>query len=174
MPDLLKVVKQKSGRVILFIPNYFDYVRVRRYINQEDSFDIPYVGINEYSSRQEISRARTAFFNKEVSLMVYTERLHFYKRYAGAGETNKKCSRLRIRGANTVIFYAPPYHAHYYREMLDSLAEDVDNETNVLGATGLVCYCRYDYLAMERILGSKRVDRYLGDGSEQVMMIAGE
>lgn len=59
-----------------------------------------------------------------------------------------------------VIFYAPPDHAEFYTELLSFpflddgvVAEDV---------TTMVIYSKYDYMRLERIVGSKNVRELVG------------
>ncbi len=60
------------------MPSYFDFVRVTDFLREKD--DVEYAAISEYSSNQEISRARTSFFKGKKAFLVVTERFHFYRR----------------------------------------------------------------------------------------------
>ena len=59
-----------------------------------------------------------------------------------------------------IIFYAPPDHAEFYTEFLSfpfldegAVAEDV---------TTKMVYSKYDYMRLERIVGSKNVRDLVG------------
>lgn len=77
-------------------------------------------------------------------------------------------SRYRLRGAKTVVFYAPPSHATYYPEVLSfpfappsqaagsgavqqHVLEDADVDASELSAH--VLFSRFDVMKMERIVG---------------------
>lgn len=64
-------------RLILVIPSYFDFVRVRNYLKEHSYV---FSQISEYTSGPDISRARKSFFDGEINLLVITERVHFFKR----------------------------------------------------------------------------------------------
>jgi U3 small nucleolar RNA-associated protein 25 len=60
------------------VPSYFDFVRVTNHLRDMENLD--FAAISEYSSNQEISRARTSFFKGKKAFLVITERFHFYRR----------------------------------------------------------------------------------------------
>jgi U3 small nucleolar RNA-associated protein 25 len=62
--------------------------------------------LSRYSTASEISAARSSFFNRHVSYLLVTERMHFYHRY-------------KLRGARKVVFYGPPFHPEYYLEFVN-------------------------------------------------------
>ncbi|CAG8522914.1 5532_t:CDS:10 [Paraglomus brasilianum] len=61
----------------VFIPSYFDYVRVRNYF-QDNEYS--FTSLQDYSSGSDISRARSHFFNGHRSYLLLTERFHFFRR----------------------------------------------------------------------------------------------
>lgn len=121
------------------------------------------LSICRYSSNSEISRARTNFFNGKKSFLVITERFHFFRRY-------------KIRGARTVVFYAPPEHAAFYAEYLQypflkrevqkgkKVSSDGEKEMTMesLEASEVSCqtvFSKYDFLRLERIVGTEDARR---------------
>lgn len=69
------------------------------------------------------------------------------------------CDRYKIRGIRNLIFYAPPDHPQFYSEFLSYpflddgvVAEDV---------TVKVIYSKYDYMRLERIVGTKEVGKLM-------------
>lgn len=109
-----------------------------------------------YSSNAEISRARTLFFKGKKQFLVVTERFHFYRRY-------------KIRGAKTLVFFAPPDHAQFYSEFLETPflpsrnKEGSEAEVNVdeaeISARTLIS--RFDALRLERVVGTESARRML-------------
>lgn len=65
------------SHTLIYIPSYFDYVRLRNYMKREE---INFASICEYSSRSEVSRARHFFQKGDKQFVLFTERFHFYKR----------------------------------------------------------------------------------------------
>lgn len=76
-----KVLPQYKDSVmshtLIYIPSYFDYVRLRNYMKKEE---MNFASVCEYSSKSEVSRARHFFQKGEKQFMLFTERFHFYKR----------------------------------------------------------------------------------------------
>ncbi|KNZ53675.1 hypothetical protein VP01_3169g2 [Puccinia sorghi] len=102
--QLSALVKEGLGGVLIFIPSYFDFVRLESLLRSME--DVKFATISEYSTPSEISAARSSFFNRHVSYLLVTERFHFYHRY-------------KIRGAQRIIFYSPPFHPEYYLEFVN-------------------------------------------------------
>lgn len=65
------------SHTLVYVPSYFDYVRLRSYMRREE---MGFASICEYSSRSEVSRARHAFQQGDKQFLLFTERFHFYKR----------------------------------------------------------------------------------------------
>lgn len=65
------------SHTLIYIPSYFDYVRLRNYMKREE---IRFASICEYCSRSEVSRARHFFQRGDKQFVLFTERFHFYKR----------------------------------------------------------------------------------------------
>ncbi|KAI8382408.1 hypothetical protein BD560DRAFT_323096 [Blakeslea trispora] len=76
LPTLRKSAIMQS-HTLVFIPSYFDFVRVRNYF--EDN-KYSYEACSEYASGSAITRARAQFFHGRTDFLLYTERLHFFRR----------------------------------------------------------------------------------------------
>jgi U3 small nucleolar RNA-associated protein 25 len=126
-----------------------------------DRINSPRLYLRRYSSNSEISRARTNFFNGKKSFLVVTERFHFFRRY-------------KIRGARTVVFYAPPEHADFYAEFLQypflrrevsgasknrPEAEAVEEVLEANEVVSQTVFSKYDFLRLERIVGTPDAKR---------------
>lgn len=123
---------------MIFIPSYFDFVRVRNFLRvKRKKGDLTFVQCCEYSPGNQIARNRSNFFHGERDVMLYTERFHFFHRYA-------------IRGIKKIIFYAPPMFKNFYPEMLNLLDES---------ATCLCLFSKFDIYQLEPVLGEKRTKR---------------
>ncbi|KAJ8076353.1 rRNA-binding ribosome biosynthesis protein utp25 [Marasmius tenuissimus] len=137
LPAVLKSAVQSTNTVI-FIPSYFDFLRVQNHFRTLTGTS--YAVLSEYSSNQDISRARQAFFLGQKSFLLITERFHFYKRY-------------KIRGIRNIIFYGPPDHPQFYSEFLSYPFLDDGVESS--DVTCRVLYSKYDWFRLERIAGTE-------------------
>ncbi|KAF4043259.1 Utp25/U3 small nucleolar RNA-associated SSU processome protein 25 [Phytophthora infestans] len=140
--------------VLIFIPSYFDYVRVRNLFNDTMNKKlIRSVQCCEYTTSKQVSRARTSFYHGHCHVMLYTERFHFYHQY-------------QIRGVHQLIWYGLPVMGDFYAEMMnmlqssdsagqsdDGLADSTD------GKSSIALFTRLDLLRMQRIVGNKRAER---------------
>jgi U3 small nucleolar RNA-associated protein 25 len=136
------------------------------------------LSILRYSSNQEISRARTSFFKGSKSLLLITERFHFYRRY-------------RLRGAKTYVFYQLPDHAVFYPELVSFafLAKggrpgagagggggggeeemDVGGEVEVDEGevSTRVMFSKWDWMKLERVVGTEDARKMVAVGAESV------
>ncbi|KAG2769936.1 hypothetical protein JG687_00016961 [Phytophthora cactorum] len=140
-------------RVLIFIPSYFDYVRVRNLFNDTMNKKlIRSVQCCEYTTSKQVSRARTSFFHGHCHVMLYTERFHFYHQY-------------QIRGVQQLIWYGLPVMGDFYAEMMNMLPSDTAEQNdggfadNTDGKSSIALFTRLDLLRMQRIVGNKRAER---------------
>ena len=139
----LKASPSGGAHTLIFVPSYFDYLRLRRYMREEA--DMQFAACSEYDRGSQISRARALFFQGRANVLLVTERLHFFKRY-------------RIRGARHFVFYALPQNEAAYAEFV-TLVEAGDNSCTVL-------FNKYDAFALERVVGSERAAKMLRSEKE--------
>lgn len=130
-----------SGTLI-YVPTYVELVRLRNYMDEKN---ISFGAISEYSSITEVKRHRTLFRDGREKILLYTGRLHHYRRYF-------------VKGVKSVVIYKLPENPAFYRELLLFLTHSVDEGT--LEQSMAKCralFTIYDLLALERIVGTKRV-----------------
>ena len=77
LPAVMKSAIQ-SANTVVFVPSSFDFIRVQNHFRK---INASFVVLSEYSSNQDISRARQAFFNGKKSFLLISERFHFFRRY---------------------------------------------------------------------------------------------
>ncbi|WFD18041.1 rRNA-binding ribosome biosynthesis protein utp25 [Malassezia caprae] len=150
---LLRKSAVSATHTMIVIPSYFDFVRVEDMLRRMDP-PVSYTTLSEYSTNRDISRAREAFFTGKKSFLLVTERFHFYRRYL-------------IRGAVTIVFYAPPEHAAYYPEFIHAPLSSRDASAAPVDAADLqvfVLYGKYDLLRLERIAGPSQARSMVTDG----------
>lgn len=131
-----KIKDSLQGGTMLFISSYFEYVRVRNFMQSQNA---SFCMISEYTKQSDISRARIWFFEGKQKIMLYTERAHFYHRY-------------KIRGIRNLIIYSLPERKEFYPELVNMIEESDNRNCTVL-------FSRLDQLRLERIIGSTSTKR---------------
>ncbi|KAJ2953347.1 hypothetical protein O0L34_g937 [Tuta absoluta] len=148
------------SHTLIFVPSYFDYVRLRNYFKKED---ISFVQICEYSKDGKVARARDMFFHTEAHFLLYSERVHFFR-------------RLRVKGIRHIIFYQPPTYPHFYSEMCNLMQESNQNKYggSECNMTVTVLWCQYDVTRVAAVLGSARAARMARSDKPVHMYMTGE
>ncbi|KAF5377707.1 hypothetical protein D9757_009357 [Collybiopsis confluens] len=161
LPLILKSAVQSSNTVV-FVPSYFDFVRVHNHFR---TLSVSFAVLSEYSTNQEISRARQAFFAGQNSFLLVTERFHFYKRQVSFLQYSFNDSnshtlnllssvfRYKIRGIRNLVFYGPPDHPQFYSEYLSF--PFLDDGVESQDVTCRLLYSKYDWFRLERIAGTE-------------------
>ena len=144
LPSLLGAMSSSAGsaQTLLYVPQYADFVRLKHVLEEED---VPFVAVSEYSSASQVSKARNSLQRREISLMLYTERAHFFRRH-------------RMGGARHLAVYSPPTYPHFYLELLLALDRSADTGAD---STAVLLFSRLDLFAMQRIVGTERAARML-------------
>ncbi|MED6269921.1 hypothetical protein CHARACLAT_004449 [Characodon lateralis] len=143
------------SHILIYIPSYFDYVRLRNHMKKEE---INFTSVCEYSTKSEVSRARHFFQTGEKQFLLFTERFHFYKRYT-------------IKGMKNLIFYGLPTFPHFYSEVCNMLAAGGQGEEASWTCTAL--YSRYDAHKLAAITGAQRAGQMLRSNKNVHLFITG-
>jgi U3 small nucleolar RNA-associated protein 25 len=139
LPSLLR---NTSTSTLIFIPSYFDFVRMRNYLSNAP---IPIGAISEETPVSSVARARSHFFTGRHSVLLYSERAHHFRRYD-------------IRGVTSVVFYGLPDNPLFYREVAGGFIGRSVGEGRAKEQPKVrVIFSRWDAMKLERIVGSKRV-----------------
>ncbi|KAJ7646964.1 digestive organ expansion factor [Roridomyces roridus] len=137
LPLVLRSAVQSSSTAV-YVPSSFDFIRVQNYFKKHSG--VSFAVLSEYSTNQDINRAREAFFSGKKAFLLISERFHFYKRY-------------KIRGIRNFIFYGPPENPGFYTELL--ACPFLDDGVEASDVTCRVLYCKYDWFRMERLVGTE-------------------
>ncbi|KPI92267.1 Digestive organ expansion factor-like [Papilio xuthus] len=148
------------SHTLIYVPSYFDFVRLRNYFKKED---IGFVQICEYSKDGKIARARDMFFHTEAHFLLYSERVHFFRRF-------------RIKGIRHIIFYQPPTYPHFYSEMCNLMQESNQNKYggSECNMTVTTLHCKYDAARVAATLGAARFARLAASDKAVHMFVTGD
>lgn len=146
---------------MIYVPSYFDYVRIRNYFKKEE---MNFTQICEYTKDNKISRARTLFYHGGAHFLLYSERAHFFR-------------RMRIKGVRHIIMYQPPLWNNFYPEMINLMQEINQNPRddvvkNAMSAT--ILYTKYDILQLSAIVGHDNVAKMLASKKSTHMFMNNE
>lgn len=148
-------------RTMIYVPSYFDFVRLRNYFRRED---ISFNQICEYTKAGKVARARHMFYTGGRHFLLYTERYHFFNRHT-------------IKGIRHLIFYEPPTYAHFYSELVNSM--HLSNQGKKLATdygsmSTTVLFTRYDAHSLVGLVGTKTAANLLQSASTDVHMFLTE
>lgn len=150
LPSISRLPKPATGGVgvLVFIPSYLDFVRVR---NSLVDSDFSYGLIQEYTDATDVRKARSHFMSGKHTLLLYTGRAHHFHRY-------------QIRGVKRVVFYGVPENPKFYDEVLGFIGKSVERgEISRQEASVRVAFSKWERLELERIVGTKRVGKMIAD-----------
>ncbi|SCU90839.1 LAMI_0E03796g1_1 [Lachancea mirantina] len=141
IPNMVKSTGYEDG-FLLYIPDYTDYVRVRNYLHERTT--LLFGDVNEYSSQRRLTSRRSLFQQGRLKVLLYTERLHHFRRYD-------------IKGVKNVIFYKPPSNPEFYQEVVRFIGRSAFHGVADLNISVVRClFSKLDSLALEKIVGSQR------------------
>ncbi|XP_048456742.1 U3 small nucleolar RNA-associated protein 25 homolog [Rhincodon typus] len=144
------------SHTLIYVPIYFDYVRLRNYLNREE---VNFSHICEYSKKSTINRARHHFLKGEKPFLLFTERFHFYKRYT-------------IKGIRHLIFYELPTYPHFYSDICNML--NPENRGDEATWTCTVLYSKYDAQKLSRVVGAERAAQMIQSKKSVHLFVTGE
>ncbi|NWR46101.1 DIEXF factor, partial [Regulus satrapa] len=144
------------SHTLIYVPSYFDYVRLRNYFKKED---LNFTHICEYTKKAAVCRARRFFLKGEKQFLLFTERFHFYKRYT-------------IKGIRNIIFYELPTYSHFYSEICNML-KATDNGVDATW-TCTVLYSKYDAQKLAAVVGIDRTAQMLQSKKNVHLFVTGE
>eukprot|EP00049_Salpingoeca_infusionum_P022861 m.9247 g.9247 ORF g.9247 m.9247 type:complete len:771 (+) comp5436_c0_seq2:192-2504(+) len=136
------------SHVLVFIPSYFDFVRVRNALKKDE---VKFAQICEYTKNTNVSRARSYFFHGQRRFMLYTERYHYHQ-------------RPTLRNIKHIVFYQLPQYPQFYSELLNLIPDASD-------ATCTALFTKYDAESLCRVVGASRGAKMLVSEKDTYMFV---
>lgn len=136
----LNPLAERDVRIIIFVPSYFDFVRLRAYLHREHRDTC--AAISEYSSIKQQRKALGQFSDLERPVLLVTERFYYFKRYF-------------VSMSEVVVFYSPPLVPKFYLSFVNRLTAESPN------AFALTLFSRYDIHELVRIVGTAKAQQLL-------------
>jgi U3 small nucleolar RNA-associated protein 25 len=140
---------QKNSGTLLFVPSYFDFVRLKQLFHGEN---LDPALISEYTDAPDVTRARGAFFHGKLRVLICTERYHFYNRH-------------KLRGIKHLLFYAPPINAHLYADLCNLVFHTAGDTTQVS-----TLFTKFDTFPLERVVGTTRFKRLIKEKAQDTFL----
>jgi U3 small nucleolar RNA-associated protein 25 len=157
LPSLLRLPRPADNApgILVFIPTYFDFLRVRNFFATSPlTENIAFGAIHDYSAVSDQRRARSHFLSGRFTVLLYTQRAHHF-------------FRLKIRGVKRVVFYGLPDAPVYYDEVVGGFLGSSINDGKIIPEEAKVrsVFGRWDGLRLERVVGTERVKGLLQEGA---------
>ncbi|ODV81227.1 DUF1253-domain-containing protein [Suhomyces tanzawaensis NRRL Y-17324] len=151
LPSLMKSSSYSNG-IMIFIPSYYDYLRIKHHMKTSTKF--LFGSLDEYSSQSKLDRVRRAFHDGKIKILLYTERLHYFRRF-------------EINGVKTMLMYGLPSNPLFYKELVRFIGKSVYREEVDLDlALVKVLYSKLDVVTLERVVGAERARVLCGGVNE--------
>ncbi|KAK2568562.1 U3 small nucleolar RNA-associated protein 25-like protein [Acropora cervicornis] len=147
------------GHTAIFVPSYFDFVRLRNYFKSEG---IGCAQISEYLQPGEIDRARSLFLRGKRPFLLFTERFYFFYRDL-------------VKGIKNIIFYELPHYSTFYTDIvnyLDAKKRKSDSQLNPVTCT--VLYSKFNILRLSGVVGTQRCSHMISSDKDVHMFYTGE
>ncbi|KAF3905764.1 hypothetical protein AA313_de0203373 [Arthrobotrys entomopaga] len=139
IPQLQNSGVVESGGLLIFLSSYLDCLRLRNYFV---STGISFSEINEYSSSSSVTRSRALFASGRHRILLYTERVHHFRRYA-------------LKGVLNVFMYTMPTNPIFYKEIIGFLRDSISSGGIDFGNSRVrALFSQWDALKLERIIGT--------------------
>ncbi|KAI7302794.1 hypothetical protein KC340_g12644, partial [Hortaea werneckii] len=150
LPNTTSPDNTSSKGILIYIPSYFDFLRLRNYFaTATQTQHISFGAIHDYTSVPEQRRARAHFLSGRTAFLLYTQRAHHFFRQLAR----------QIQGVKRVCFYGLPDPPAFYEEVVGGMLgrSVADGRVSPEEAKVRALFSKFDGLRLERVVGSQRV-----------------
>lgn len=155
LPPLVRDPRHQKG-ILLFVPTYADFVRLRNYLSTSaDATSLSFGSVSEYTPVRDVMRARSHFLSGRHALLLYSERAHHHFRY-------------KIKGVRKIVFYGVPENPIFWTEVVALLGlggkdGEIGKGSALTKGTVKALFSKWDAMKLERVIGTERVGRLIHD-----------
>ena len=133
-----KIKEDLPPKSLIFIQNYFEFVRLKNHLEEND----PGVScICEYTPKPERQRAVSLWNSNSCKALCITERLLYFR-------------PLGLKNIGKLCFYSLPIFNQYYDDLVVNSQETIS------------LFCKYDGFSLQRIVGDSKADKMISSNSE--------
>lgn len=141
LPSITKTTSYEDG-LMIYIPSYYDYLRVKEHLMNHTK--LTFASIDEYSTQSKLSKIRASFASGKSKILLYTERLHYFRRF-------------EIGGVKNILMYGLPSNPIFYKELARFIGKlvfkgDADIDLSFMK----IMYSKWDANTLERVIGLER------------------
>ena len=142
----------KQSNVLIFIPDYYDYVRIKKLMADrlENDPGDTFTELTEYDSITKQKLARKSFALGESKILLLTERSYYYFKRLPPNKTIKR-----------LVFYGLPNFEEYFYEICSKIEVDEDSFVNC-------CFSRKEFDQLSGIVGKKKAVEMVGSKKKDV------
>lgn len=134
----LRTKEEILPKSVIFVQNYFEYVRIKSFLEENDP---GIVCISEYTSKANRQRSISLWNSNASKAICITERLMYFR-------------KLNLKQIGNLYFYSLPDFKEFYHQLVSCCQES------------LAIFSRYDGFALQRIIGDLKADKILTSNSE--------
>ena len=165
------------SHTLLFVPSYFDYVRVRNLLRAVQKEQDPTGELEKMRAKRNTKKKRKLYAKEKAEMGASSNRIPLFyccceytdptavSRARGEFQHGRAkilltterfhfYFRYHLGGIHRVLFYAPPSHAAYYPEIVDMVTSDIPAGGPFGGSASIVLVGKEDGLQLERITGT--------------------
>lgn len=157
LPSLTRLPKPTDGGqgILIFVQSHADFSRLQNYFaTAKEAMNVSFGAISEFTQPSDVRRARSHFERGRHAMLLYSARAHHFRRY-------------RLKGVRMVLFYGLPDNPIFYQEIVGGFLGQsaASGRVGPNEAAVRAVFCKWDMLALERIVGSSRVKAMIRDGA---------
>ena len=158
---LQKYKKEKLSNTLVYVPQYYDFVRIRNHMRKEykEGSGPKFGFISEYSESKTVGKARRNFLMGKMPFLLYSERYHFYH-------------RPFLKGIKHLIFYELPTYSHFYSEMCNMIRPS-STSLNSTDPSVIAVFNKFDGSKLSPIIGYNRCNEVLKSSKNVHVFVTG-